>query len=178
MIVFLSFLIVVGLTHPSSSPAQTRARKLEHLKLYLRTVGEDFPKTNQSEYPANQDVWVQVLATNSSSQMIVLSYSSLFVHYVPKLSLNGETVPYSKSMQKRLEDSRERQKSMFDPNVLVKDSHVVVKLPPSQQTEAGLLSLSNYYDVLRSGVYELKVEYRELDGSQIESDTITFVVLP
>jgi hypothetical protein len=164
--------------NPIPSAAQTQEKKLEHFKLFLRTVGEDFPKTNKGDYGSNQDVWVQMLATNSSSQVIVLSYSSLFVHYLPKLSLNGVPVPYSKSMQKRLADSRDRQKSMLDPNALVKDSYVVVKLPPNQQSEAGLLNLSSYYDPLQSGVYELKVEYRELDESKIESDAVTFVVLP
>lgn len=157
---------------------QVRESRLEHLKLSLRTVGEDFPKTNKSDYASNQDVWVQLLATNSSPKVLVLSYSSLFVYYLPKLSLNGVAVPYSKSMQKRLTDAKERQRSMLDPNSLVRDSYITVKLPPNEQSEAGLLNLSNYYDALQSGVYEMKVEYRELNDSRIESDTVTFVVLP
>jgi hypothetical protein len=168
---FLAFAPLTSSQTPSTKATEGPGRKLAHIKLQLRTIVESTQKTDKTQFGPNDDVAVQVLATNSGGTQVVLAYWKSFIHYLPVLSKAGEVVPYSNAMQKRLADLEARAK--LGP---VKDSAIVVKLAPNQMSEAALISLYNYYDRLQPGIYELKVKFREQSGLEIESDKILFEV--
>lgn len=152
-------------------------RRFEHVKLQLRTIVDSTQKTDKTQFRPNDDVAVQVLATNSGSTQVSLVYWKSSISYLPKLSKAGEIVPYSKAMEKRLTDVKAREKRASTPASLVRDSAIIARLAPNQMSEAALLSLSYYYDKLQPGIYQLKVKFRERSGLTLESDTTMFEVL-
>lgn len=169
---FSTFAPLTSSQTPSTKTTEGPGRKLVQIKLQLRTIVESTQKTDKTQFGPNDDVAVQVLATNSGGTQVVLAYWKSFIHYLPVLSKAGEVVPYSDAMQKRLADMEARAK--LGP---IKDSATVVKLAPNQMSEAALISLSQYYDRLQPGIYELKVKFREQSGLGIESDKILFEVI-
>jgi hypothetical protein len=139
-----------ALLRPSRSAgkegAQAEDRGLTQIKLQLRTIGNDEPKTDKFQYKSSEEVEVQVLATNSNSQPFALVQSTWFVNYVPELWRSGELISYSKAMERRLVESRRMEKNLADPHAIVRDSSIVVRLLPNVQRKAGLIRLSPKYD--------------------------------
>jgi len=157
---------------------RAQEKDLGVIKLQLRTLSAEVPKADKVQHKSKEDVEIQVLATNSSSDPVFLVQSSWFVNYLPELSRSGELMPYSKAMQKRLVESRRMEKDLANPNAIVRDSPSVTKLPPNEQRQSARIFLSTYYDKLEPGVYLLKVQYRQPNGTKIESDTVMFEIVP
>ena len=153
--------------------AQSPDGRLEQVKLQLRTIVDVAQKTDKTQFGPNDDITVQVLATNLGATQYVLVNWKSFIHYLPTLSKAHEIVPYSQAVQKRLDEVNRR---AADTGGISKDSAIVVKLPPNQMSEAGFITLSSYYDKLEPGIYELKLQFRERTGAKIESDPIMFEV--
>jgi len=150
--------------------AQVRDKRLDHIGLQLRTVddGRILPRPDKSQYVPKEEVWVEVLATNSDSKVFLIPYLMSFVHFLPGLTRAGEVVPYSQKMQKRIDNWAPREK----------DSYTGAKLLPNQLSLAATIKLSDWYDALQSGVYELKVKYRLYqNGPEVESDTVLFEII-
>ena len=158
---------------PQTLLTQSPDKGLAQVKLQLRTVGDVAQKTDKTQFGPNDDITVQVLATNLGATQYVLVNWKSFIHYQPTLSKAHEIVPYSQAVQKRLDEVNRR---AADTGGISKDSAIVVKLPPNQMSEAGFITLSSYYDKLEPGIYELKLQFRERTGAKIESDPIMFEV--
>lgn len=176
IIALLTFVSLIRSQTPSTKATEGRGGKLAQIKLQLRTVVDVFEKIDKTQFGPNDDVTVQVLASNSGSTQAVLAYWRSHVHYFPTLSKAGEIVPYSKAMQERLAAFEEFKRRAAEPDYSIRDSASIVKLPPNQISHAGVISLSNYYDKLQPGIYELKVKFRDRTGMTIESDTMMFEV--
>lgn len=148
------------------SARQDRAALLEQVKLQLRTVGKDH-ETGHRPYRVNHPIWIQILATNLSSKQIVLLHRSSFVSFLPHLTCTDQLVSYSSEMKKRVEGI---------PG-MPRDVVTFSKLPPSQLSIVTTIDLLDWYNPLKPGIYELKLDYRELDGQKIESEVVTFEVV-
>src|SRR5258707_5902440 len=92
--------------------AQARDTTLDYIRLQLRTVddGRILPRPDKSQYVPKEEVWVEVLATNSDSKVFLIPYLMSFVHFLPGLTRAGEVVPYSQKMQKRIDNWAPREK--------------------------------------------------------------------
>jgi hypothetical protein len=156
-----------GAAVDQAAATQVPDTRLEQLKLELRMVGED-GVTQKSEFRKDDTVRVRMLATNFSSQQVVLVFWASYVHYVPQLKKDGEAVSYCTEMQKRLANTKRASH----------DSAITVKLPAGEISLAGLGDLSQWYDRLEPGFYELRVKYRlEPQGPEIDSDQVMFEVI-
>jgi len=161
VIALLTFVSLVRSQTPSTKATEGSGRQLTQIKLQLRTIVDDFQKTDRTQFGPNDDVTVQVLASNSGSTQAVLAYWRSHVHYLPTLLRAGEIVPYSKAMQERLAAFEEWKRRAAEPDYSTQDSASIVRLPPHQISHAGVIPLSNYYDKLQPGIYELKVKFRD-----------------
>ena len=158
--------------------AASDQRRLDHIKLQLRMIGDCAGRTEKVQFKPDDEVCVQVLALNSGPNAVALIFADYFVGYVPVLSKNGKSVGHSEAMQQRLAASDEQKRHFLDPNWQTKGGIISARLPASTLTEAGLIILDSYYDRLEPGIYEIKVKYRELNGAEIESDPVMFEVIP
>lgn len=152
-------------------------KRLQDVKLQLRSVSEDPPTVDKLQYKKEESVYIQVLALNSGSQPVFLLYSRLLVQFLPELSRGNEVISYSREMKKRVEDSKKMEARWHDPNTLRLDSITSVKLFPNQLTQASLLALSSYYPKLEPGVYTLRMRYREPNDAEILSDYVVFEIV-
>jgi len=74
-------------------------------------------------------------------------------------------MPYTEMMQKKI-------KNWTKPGI---DSIRSTRLFPNQFTPVATIKLSDWYDALQPGVYELKVKYRLYqNGPEIVSDAVMF----
>jgi hypothetical protein len=160
----------------TGSHIQKDLKRLQDLKLRLRTVDENPPTVDKTHYKNEETVFIQVLAFNSGSQPVFLFYSRLLVQFLPELSRGSEVIAYSEQMRKRLADSKKTEAHWYDRNTLRIDSTISVKVPPNELTQASILTLSSYYPKLEPGLYSLRVIYHEPDGSEIVSESIMFEV--
>jgi len=171
VIALVAFTATVGPQTFLGQAAQAPDRRLEHIRLQLRTIVDSTQKTDKTQFSVDEDVTVQVLATNSGSTQVSFVYWQSFIHYLPTLTRGGQVVPYSKAMEKRLAEITAR------GNPLGPDSAISVKLAANQLSEAALISLSYYYDKLQAGTYQLSVKFRERSGLTMQSDAIMFEVV-
>jgi hypothetical protein len=153
------------------------------IHLTIATVGPMLgPPTDRIS--VGEQVLITIGMTNTSSQSTYACVSSDLYQDLPKLTKNGELVPYTKwqsdlllSAQKeqtcQRDDLPERmllkanEPTVVDFLVLVDDS----RLPTGAQA---------WYDPLTPGVYEWTMQRRIgcCDGPKIESNKIRFEVLP
>ena len=178
VVALLTFVSLIRAQTSSTKAIEGRGRQLAPIKLQLRTIVDVFQKTDKTQFGPNEDVTVQVLASNSGSTQAVLAYWRSHVHYLPTLLKAGEIVPYSKAMQERLAAFEEWKRRAAEPDYSTPDSASIVKLPSNQISHVGVIPLSNYYDKLQPGIYELKVKFRDRTGQTIESATMMFEVTP
>ena len=149
---------------------QARETTLDHIRLQLRTVddGRILPRPDKSQYDPKEEVWVEVLAINSDSKQVLFNLTTSFVHFLPHLARAGDTTPYAEMMQKKI-------KNWTEPAI---DSIRSTRLFPNQFTPVATIKLSDWYDALPPGVYELKVKYRLYqNGPEIESDAVIFEIV-
>ena len=136
-----------------------------------------------SRYQVGNRVPVAISMTNISSEPAYVSISSDLYQDLPKLTMNGQVVPYTKWQNYLLRNTRQDQtclhedmpeKMLLRPNEpTVVDFLIVVD---DIQEPTGALS---WYDPLKPGVYELSIERRLglCDGPMTESNKVSFEVV-
>lgn len=153
------------------------------IQLTIATVGPMLgPPTDR--YTVGEQVLVTISMTNTSSQSTYTCISSDLYQDLPKLTKNGQLIPYTKWQSDLLRDSKNEQTcerddlpermllkanepTVVDFFVLVDDS----RLPTGAQS---------WYDPLTPGVYELSMQRRSgcCDGPMLESNKFRFEVVP
>jgi hypothetical protein len=153
------------------------------INLTIATVGPMLgPPTDR--FTVGGQVLVTLSLTSTSNQSTYACISSDLYQDVPKLTKNGQLIPYTKWQTDLLRNTQNEQTckrddlpermllkanepTVVDFLVLVDDS----RLPTGAQS---------WYDQLTPGVYELSIRRRTncCDGPMIESNKITFAVVP
>ena len=153
------------------------------IKVTIATVGPMLgPPTNS--YKVGEQIPVAIKMTNTSNQPTYACVSGDLYQDLPKLTKNGDVLPYAKWQSGLLRINQEDQtcqdydlpeRMMLKSNeptfvdflVIVDDS----RIPSGAQS---------WYDPLSPGIYELSIQRRFdcCDGPMIESNEISFEVVP
>jgi hypothetical protein len=134
-------------------------------------------------YRVGDQVPITITMTNTSTQPLSACVSSDLYQNLPKLTKDGELVPYMKwQSYERLNAQRNRtceEVNLPEPVLLkpkeptVADWFVLADTRPGTGAEA-------WYETLPPGKYELSIQ-RSLgccDGPMVESNKVSFVVVP
>lgn len=115
-------------------------------------------------------IYFRQLMTNTSALPIEIILTNPYSQHRPVLFRNGEEVPYRKDIVETVQRA----------DVQTDFPHRrMTRLEPSVATEIELLVLSDWYDRLQPGNYELTDRFRfVVGGSWIESNKVTFEVAP
>lgn len=168
------------------------ARKERLKKIYLKLeIVPDYFAEPQLKFRVGDSIYVKIMATNSSSQTFYFKMSGFDNPCQPILLKNGEEVAYSQK-------GKELSTPLKEP---MRSSNISVTLSPFKETKLGVLNLSDWYDPLEAGIYQVKylcsldrgvvknlynlnkglVEnlYNSDKGLvEVESGSVTFEVLP
>lgn len=152
------------------------------IKVTIATIGP-FLGPPMDHYRVGQQIPVAITMTNTSTEPLNACVSSDLYQNLPKLTKNGEIVPYMKWQSYARRNAQQNQtcknlnlpKTVFlkpnEPNKV--DWFVLVDSGTSTGAEA-------WYDSLPSGKYELSIQRRFscCDGPMVESNKISFEVTP
>lgn len=134
-------------------------------------------------YQVGDQIPVTITMTNTSAQPLNACISSDLYQNLPKLTKDGELVPYMKWQSYERENARRNHTCEL---VNLPES---VFLNPKEPTLADWFVLADarsgtgaeaWYDSLPPGKYELSIQRRLscCDGPMVESNKVTFVVAP
>ena len=152
------------------------------IKVTIATVGS-FLGPPRDHYRVGQQIPVTITMTNTSTAPLSACISSDLYQNLPKLTKDGELVPYMKwQSYERLEALRNhtcKDVSLPEPVILppnepvTADFFVLVDSPAFEGAES-------WYDPLPAGKYELTIQRRFscCDGPMVESNKISFEVTP
>jgi hypothetical protein len=153
------------------------------IHLTIATVGPTLgPPTNS--YRVGEQVPVAIGMTNTSSQPSYACLSSDLYQDLPRLTKNGQLLPYTKWQSDFLLQAQKDQTCQHydvpEPVLLRKGEPAVVDfliLVDDSRVPTGALY---WYDPLTPGVYELSIQRRIgcCDGPMIESNKISFQIVP
>jgi hypothetical protein len=142
----------------------------------------DLPSFDLTERVGEQ-IPITITMTNTSASPVTACISSDLYQDLPKLTRDGEVVPYMKwQSYERLnaqrshtcKDENQPEPALLKPNVpTMADWFVLVDERNSSGAEA-------WYDSLSPGKYELSMQRRFgcCDGPMVESNKISFEVVP
>ena len=152
------------------------------IKVTIATVGSYLgPPT--AHYKVGQQIPVTITMTNTSTAPLSACISSDLYQNLPKLTKNGELVPYMKwQSYERVNAQRNdtcKEDNLPEPVLLTPnepvqaDFFVLVDSPTYTGAEA-------WYDTLPAGKYELSIQRRFscCDGPMVESNKISFEITP
>ena len=152
------------------------------IKVTIATVGS-FLGPPTDHYKVGQQIPVIITMTNTSSGPLNACISADLYQNVPKLTKDGEVVPYMKwESYEQLNAKRNQtckaenlpEPVLLRPNEPVQaDFFVLVDSPTYTGAEA-------WYDTLPAGKYELTIQRRFscCDGPMVESNKISFEITP
>lgn len=134
-------------------------------------------------YQVGDQIPVSITMTNTSAQPLNVCISSDLYQNLPKLTKDGESLPYMKWQ------SYERQNAQRNHTCEEVNLPEAVLLSPKQATLADWFVLADtpsgtgaeaWYDSLPPGKYELSIQRRLscCDGPMVQSNTVSFVVVP
>ena len=153
------------------------------IKLTIATVGPMLGPPAY-RYQVGEQIPVTISMTNTSSQPIPACVSSDLYQDLPKLTKNGELLPYTKWQSNLLRNTQKDQtcqnEDLPEEMLLRSNEPTVVDwmiLVDDSQAPIGAMP---WYDPLTPGVYELSVRRRFAccEGPMVESPKISFEVVP
>ena len=175
----------LGQTHQEQSEQTSQSALTpppSSIKVTIATVGSWLgPPTDH--YRVGQQIPVTITMTNTSTKPLNACVSSDLYQNLPRLTKNGEPVPYMKWQSfERLDAMRNqtcKNVSLPEPVVLTPnepvqaDFFVLVDRP-------GFVGAESWFDSLPTGKYELSIQRRLscCDGPMVESNKISFEVTP
>jgi len=152
------------------------------LKVTIATVGPLLgPPTNR--YRLGEQVLVVIRMTNTSSEQTYVSVSSDLYQDRPKLTKNGQVLPYTKWQTYLLSNTSKDQTCRHEgmpERILLKPNEPTVMdflmVVDDTREPTGALP---WYDPLSPGVYELSIQRRcePCDGPMVESNKVSFEVV-
>lgn len=164
----------------ASVPALTPAEGA--IKVSIATVGSAFgPPTNR--YKAGEQIPIAITMTNTSNDQVFACVSSDIYQNVPKLTRDGQPVPYMKwQSAERLSAQQNHicEKENLPEAILLKpnESKLVDWFVLSDDPSSG--EGEPWYDPLPPGKYVLTIQRRLAccDGPMLVSNTTSFEVVP
>ncbi|MCU1266833.1 MAG: hypothetical protein JWM21_3151 [Acidobacteria bacterium] len=190
-IILIAMISVLSASTGNSKPSLAARSQLQvnetnqpsGIDLTIATVGPMLgPPTDH--YTVGEQVLITISMTNRSSQSTYACVSSDFYQDLPKLTKNGQLIPYTKWETDLLRNTRNEQTCERDDlpeKMLLKANEPTVvdflvlvddlRLPTGAQA---------WYDPLKPGVYEMSMQRRNgcCDGPMIESNKIRFEIVP
>ena len=165
------------------NPAEKAARAHEKMEKYVEVkitpvVFRDVPFSNETPgyvptqtFKVGGEMAVAVSMTNRSDQALNAFNLSRFLHNRLRLVKDGVPVRY-------LNDVPVKMKAVETNAGIVVSTHEVT-LEPNVETLYDQLDLRDWYGTLQPGHYELTLRHRfQRGGKQVESNTVTFDVVP
>ncbi|HEU5237148.1 MAG TPA: hypothetical protein VFU37_08410 [Pyrinomonadaceae bacterium] len=153
------------------------------LKVTITSIGPALgPPTNRYKFGERMPVMIEL--TNTSNQLAYACVSSDLYQDVPRLTKNGEVMPYTKRQADLLRNDE------TDRTCEIYDLPERMPLKSNQSRTADIMIVADdvdsptgaeaWYDALKPGVYELSIQRRFgcCDGPMVESNKISFEVLP
>jgi hypothetical protein len=152
------------------------------IQLTIATVGPMLgPPTDH--YEVGEQMPITISMTNTSNQPSYTCVSSDLFQDLPKLTKDGQTLPYTKWQSDVMRNAERDQTCQHDglpETMLLKANEPIIVdflvLADDTRTPTGALS---WYDPLTPGAYELSIQRRIgcCDGPMIESNKISFAVV-
>jgi hypothetical protein len=172
---------VAGMQLQTSEKALTEPASAVHLT--IATVGPMLgPPTDR--YSVGEQVLITIGMTNTSSQSTYACVSSDLYQDLPRLTRNGQLLPYTKWQSDLLRNAQGDQTCQHDdlPEVMLLKTNVPTLVDFLVLVDDSLLptGAQSWYDPLTPGTYELSIQRRTscCDGPMIESNKINFEVVP
>jgi hypothetical protein len=190
LLIFVMCVASISAGTPTQDPATLAKRTIlstaldqtAAIKVTIATVDPLlYPPTNR--YRVGEQLPVVISMTNTSSEQTYVSVSSDLYQDRPKLTKNGQVVPYTKWQAALLRNTSQ------DQTCIHEDMPETVLLRANQPTVIDFLFVVDdkeptgviaWYDPLTPGVYELSIQRRLglCDGPTLESNTVSFEVIP
>jgi hypothetical protein len=135
-------------------------------------------------YQVGEQIPVTIALTNTLSQPAYACVSSDLYQDLPRLSKNGQVLPYAKSqtdLLRNYQEERTCQSYDLPEQMLLKSNEPTVVdfliIADDRERPTGAQS---WYDTLAPGSYELSIQRRFdcCDGPMVESNKIRFEVMP
>lgn len=140
------------------------------LDIMRKQAAEASVAEGEDSYKASQKITFHIMITNSSNENLTIPILDNYYQNRLELMKGGRLVPYRKGIVKVL-DKR-------DSN-LEFSRRDYINLQPGETREIEPITLSDWYDPLESGVYQLTIKHRLLGGGPwVASPPITFEVVP
>jgi hypothetical protein len=173
-----------NLTLPRQQTSESaRSDQASVVRLSIATVGPMLgPPTNR--FHVGEQLPITISMTNASTEPAYACVSGDLYQDLPKLTKNGQPVPYPKwqnDLLRNVRDDQICQKDDLPEKILLKPNEPTMidflVLVDDSRAPTGALS---WYDPLTPGVYELTLQRRIgcCDGPTIESNKISFEVVP
>ena len=172
-----------GVKGPEQRTNPALKDKVGAINLTIATVGPMFTSP-KDRFLVGEQVPVTIRMTNTSSQPTYACVSSDLYQDLPKLTKNGQLLPYSKWQSEVMRNAQADATCQHDDlpeTILLKANEPTVidflVLVDDSVLPTGALS---WYDQLTPGVYELSLQRRIgcCDGPMIDSNKISFDVVP
>ena len=179
----LTALGVVMLTAFAVVMAQSPTPKTNaQIKVTIETT-EGFLGQPAKRYKVGEQIPVTITMTNTSKQPLYTCISSDVYQDLPKLTRDGQLVPYLNWQSFETEYAKRnhmcREENLPEPALLKPNEPTVADwfLLVNDRTEDGAYA---WYDTLPAGRYELTIQRRLAccDGPMVESNKINFEVVP
>lgn len=172
-----------NLSEPQQELARVDSTKQSPIRVTISTVSPmlGLPR---ARYRVGEQIPVNIKLTNTSTQPTYACISSDLYQDLPRLTKNGDVVPYTKWQADLLRNNqqdqtchnydlperqllRSNEPTLVDFLIVVDDS----QLPTGAQS---------WYGSLTPGVYELSIQRRFdcCDGPTVESNEVSFEVVP
>jgi hypothetical protein len=121
-------------------------------------------------YKGGDKIFFELFLTNTSPQQVLIPIVDHYFQNRPQLLRDGHPVPYRDAVAK-LVKSKDKQPVFSRTDVL--------RLERYETKRVKLVNISDWYELLEPGHYELVVKHRFiLGGAWIESSPVTFEVVP
>jgi len=153
------------------------------IKVTIATVGPMLgPATDR--YQVGEQIPVVIKLTNTASQPTYACVSGDLYQDLPKLTKNGEVLPYTKWQTDLLRNNQTNQTcrnyDLPERLILRSNEPAVVDFLIIVDDRQFLTGAPSWYDPLTPGTYELSIQRRFdcCDGPMVESNKISFEVVP
>jgi hypothetical protein len=160
--------------------------QLQAVKLSIATGGGLFgPARNR--FRVGEQIPVTITMTNTSSEPLNVCVSSTFFQDLPKVTKDGQLLPYMKWQSEELHRAEEDKACLnlsLPESILLKPNEPTVVswlilVNDAPLAAGGLLDPDGWYDPLSPGNYELSIQRRVgcCDGPMVESNKVNFEVV-
>lgn len=140
------------------------------LDIMRKQAAETGVGEGEDSYKAGENITFHIMITNISNENLAVPILDNYYQNRLELMKGGRLVPYRKGIVKVL-DKRD--------NNLEFSRRDYLNLQPGETREIEPIALSDWYDPLESGVYQLTIKHRFFGGGPwVASPPMTFEVVP